>query len=1104
MFLSLVLQIRTNFSNDDIKRGAEYHRRGWVSDFVVVDSSVLAQVRCEQGVYDVEFDLERIADGVSLCTCRQSDPTGFCPHLWAVVLEFIERDLTVAEVPNVVEPNVGESNVVEPNVGESNGGESKLAPSGLQFPAPVAQLDAWITSFERRRTAASDLAIPRMLPVGYHYEFVIDLSALEADSPFHFLLYSSKRYQDGELGQSQPARIASRTTKYGVGSRAEHDRRLIFALDRCIGYPEPFAMAHDSWRLPADRRDSICSGLQEIGHWIWVLSEDDMRNSDSDDCVHRIHWDGTPYEPIIQLVRCEGAWQCEVRFLLVRGNDTVDLSEAIWAFRDGVILLRDRLIQVSPSLGHWAQLGRNGTGNGPFLVQEKDVADLLEKLTRLPGTPVIHGAEQFGEVIEPGKPQGQLLVRWLSTHTVSAQVEMAYGEFRCDPSRQSRYAWDSEQNSLVLRDRVSEQQILGQLVGLPFRPPPSRDNAHSAFTLNAHDLLSAVETLVAAGWEVRANGKPLRKGGGVPKISVVCNQDWFDVQVDFEFSGSQASLPALLKAVERQQMTVILDDGSVGILPEEWLQQNAALLKMADSVEGGLRFRRSQALLLDSLLSGSQTKQQVKHQDADFTQLVETLKEFKGVCRVKKPATFQGTLRSYQEEGLGWFRFLQDFHFGGCLADDMGLGKTIQVLALLETRRSARQGSNEPDRPSLVVVPKSLVFNWIDEAKRFTPQLRVLDYTGLSRKGKRQEWAHYDVIITTYGTLRRDVTHLKELEFDYIVLDEAQAIKNPNSQAAKASRLMSGHHRLAMTGTPVENHLGDLWSIMEFLNPGMLGRLPAFRELTGKNKPNPRTLGQLQSALAPFILRRTKEEVLTDLPEKTEQTILVDLSPRQRKQYVKLRDYYWVHLSGKIEELGLKRANIHVLEALLRTRQLACDPRLLDPHSEIIGAKVKCLLDRLETVVQDGSKALVFSQFTSLLNLVKPELKKRRLTYQYLDGKTQRRDVCVKRFQEDPDVSVFLISLKAGGYGLNLTAADYVFILDPWWNPAAEAQAIDRAHRIGQTRPVMAYRLIARDTIEEKIMMLQKEKRELADSIICGNGSLMQNLTTDDLATLFS
>ncbi|MEM8996397.1 MAG: DEAD/DEAH box helicase [Acidobacteriota bacterium] len=344
---------------------------------------------------------------------------------------------------------------------------------------------------------------------------------------------------------------------------------------------------------------------------------------------------------------------------------------------------------------------------------------------------------------------------------------------------------------------------------------------------------------------------------------------------------------------------------------------------------------------------------------------------------------------------------------------------------------------------------------------------------------------------------------LADIEFDYAILDEAQAIKNSSSQAAKASRQLNAQYRLALTGTPVENHLGELWSIFEFLNPGMLGQ-SVLKDLEGA-PAHSNELATVSAALKPFIFRRTKEQVLDDLPEKNELTLYCELEGEQLQFYNELRDYYRISLNERIEQVGLKKSKIQVLEALLRLRQAACHPGLIDEErADDPSAKLENLLQYLEEVLDEGHKALVFSQFTSLLSILRRRLDDREVVYEYLDGRTRRRQERVERFQTDEDCRLFLISLKAGGVGLNLTAADYVFILDPWWNPAVEAQAVDRAHRIGQTRPVFAYRLIARGTVEEKIMELQGSKKQLADAILSADKSLIGELSADDLKVLLS
>ena len=345
---------------------------------------------------------------------------------------------------------------------------------------------------------------------------------------------------------------------------------------------------------------------------------------------------------------------------------------------------------------------------------------------------------------------------------------------------------------------------------------------------------------------------------------------------------------------------------------------------------------------------------------------------------------------------------------------------------------------------------------------------------------------------------------MKEVDFDYVILDEAQAIKNSASQVAKATRLLKARHRIGLSGTPIENHLGDLCSIFEFLNPGMLGRSSAFK-LHAADPENVETRRVLADGLKPLILRRTKQSVASELPEKLEQTIFCEMGPEQQRLYDEMRAHYRDSLLGIIEDQGLAKSKMHVLEALLRLRQAACHPALLDKSSSAeSSAKLDVLIPHIEELIEEGHKTLVFSQFTSMLAIVREHFDKKGIVYEYLDGQTRDRKERVERFQSDEKCGVFLISLKAGGLGLNLTAADYVFILDPWWNPAVETQAIDRAHRVGQTRQVFAYRLICKGTVEEKIAELQKQKRELADAILEQNNSILQDMTADDLKMLLS
>ena len=616
--------------------------------------------------------------------------------------------------------------------------------------------------------------------------------------------------------------------------------------------------------------------------------------------------------------------------------------------------------------------------------------------------------------------------------------------------------------------------------------------------LLATQMSRVVRDLLSDGWHVEAEGQHYRLASGPVALDVRSGIDWFDLHGHASFDDQRVELPALLTAIERGEGSIALGDGSIGLVPEAWMKAYAPLAMGARRGEA-MRFTRSQAALLDALLAA----RPVVSWDDAFAKARTQLEASATIEPIDPPPTFAGALRDYQREGVGWMTSLRALGFGGCLADDMGLGKTVMVLALLELRRLEHLKAGGVRRPSLVVAPRSVVFNWQQEAARFTPELRVLDYSHASRSEQHDRILESDVVLTTYGTLRKDAPRLSEHTFDYIVLDEAQMIKNAGTVTARAARLLNADHRLALSGTPVENRLGDLWSLFEFINPGLLSNATRFtRSFAGKDV-DPEQLMLLGRGLRPFILRRTKEQVASELPPKTEQTIVCELDRPQRKLYDELRDHYRRSLlrSPAVWE----RSKLHVLEALLRLRQAACHPGLVDAaRAGEASAKLDLLVPRLVEAIEEGHKTLVFSQFTSFLSLLRAQLDAKGIVYEYLDGKTRDRAARVERFQTDPETRLFLISLKAGGLGLNLTAADYVFLLDPWWNPAAEAQAIDRTHRIGQVRNVFAYRLIAKDTVEERVLELQQRKRTLVDAIMTEDNSVVRNLQREDLELLLS
>ena len=812
-----------------------------------------------------------------------------------------------------------------------------------------------------------------------------------------------------------------------------------------------------------------------------------------------------------------------LRGMLVRGSQRKELQEPRAILKSGLVVFADRIARLAlPASGGTAigwidQFERRG----PIEVAGGQVDGLVERLATLADVPRVVLPAWTGWRIESGVPRPKLVLddspaiaveaaeppdSGRPARRAQARVHMAgtiwfdYEGIQIAADDPAGGAADTTRRIFVRRDRAAEREALGIL-------PRHGASAARGASLDGPDVLHHVEIarsrldasvaqLAAAGWAVEVAGRRYRPAGSV-SWNVTSGIDWFELSAAIDFGGVSAELPALLEALARGGRSVELADGSLGILPDTFAAQLEPMLALAQKHDGRLRYGRIQVALLDALLAG----QPQSHVDEAFERIREELARGERPEAEDEPEGFQGTLRHYQREGLGWLTFLERMGLGGCLADDMGLGKTIQVLAMFVRRQVVMRASGVVHRPSLVVVPKSLVFNWIEEARRFAPELRVLNHTGNARLEAGAP-ADHDLVITTYGTLRRDIVAHRETEFDYVVLDEAQSIKNAASQAAKACRLLRARHRLALTGTPVENHIGELWSIFEFLNPGQLGSATRLRKFLADGRGSTEVVAR---AVRPYLLRRTKAQVLSDLPEKTEQTLFVELGESQRKAYDDLRDHFRQELAGRIGRMGIGRTRIAVLEALLRLRQTACHPGLVDPaRLDEPGAKLEALLEQLDEVLDEGHKVLVFSQFTSFLAILRRQLDARGLVYEYLDGRTTDRQARVTRFQEDADCRLFLVSLKAGGQGLNLTAADYIYILDPWWNPAVEAQAVDRAHRIGQTRRVFAYRLIARDTVEEKIVALQDRKRELAESIVRADESMIAGLTAEDVELLLS
>ncbi|MFN6075172.1 MAG: DEAD/DEAH box helicase, partial [Fluviicola sp.] len=578
---------------------------------------------------------------------------------------------------------------------------------------------------------------------------------------------------------------------------------------------------------------------------------------------------------------------------------------------------------------------------------------------------------------------------------------------------------------------------------------------------------------------------------------IVSGIDWFDVHTRVSFGDKEARLQDLQKAVMNRSRFVKLDDGTQGILPQDWVEKFGRFFRSAEINGTAFRTHKSHFQLIDDLFETDVFDEELR---LELDKYQEKLANFHSITQTKVPKKLKATLRDYQKEGLNWLNFLDDFGFGGCLADDMGLGKTLQIIAYL--MQQIEKGNTEPN---LIVLPTSLLFNWKAELKKFAPHLTYSELYGAKRDVKNTDFSKSNIVFTTYGTLLSDVTVLKDFRFNCIVLDESQAIKNPDSKRYKAVRLLNGRQRLVLTGTPIENNTFDLYSQLSFAQPGLFGSAKHFSDLYStpidKFQDTARAK-ELQQKIHPFVLRRTKKQVAKELPEKTEMVIYCEMGTEQKRIYESYKKEFQAFLQGHSEE-DLNKKSMHILQGMTKLRQICNSPAILGDDSFYgdESAKINELLSQIEDK-KDQHKILVFSQFVRMLDLIKPELEKRNIPYCYLTGQTKDRQEQVDRFQNDDETRVFLISLKAGGTGLNLTQADYVFLIDPWWNPAVENQAIDRAYRIGQEKHVVAIRLITPDTIEEKIRELQERKKELAEDIVHTDTSVLKALNKQDLMNL--
>ncbi len=711
--------------------------------------------------------------------------------------------------------------------------------------------------------------------------------------------------------------------------------------------------------------------------------------------------------------------------------------------------------------------------------------------------------------IKSGDPEKKILLQEKGDYLLFQPIFTYKGFETTAAGKDELVVPDGDKVLLIQRNKEKESDFLSQLQSLhsQFIQP----QGSTGLALRGTDVLKnnwfflfmdAMQDMKVAvhGFDALKNFR-FNTSRPQTKIHISSSTDWFDARVDILFGDQKVTIADVKKALANKQQFVPLNDGTLGVLPDEWVKRYSLLFRVGEGKSNDLRLSRYHLSVIDELYENRNEEELIIHLEKKY----EQLREFKNIKEIDPPEHLLHILRPYQVHGYHWLNYLHEVNWGGILADDMGLGKTIQALSFLHHFRHIYGHLR-----ALVVCPTTLIFNWENEIKKFAPSLTYRIHHGGERLRNKETLNGFEVLITTYGTLRSDIKLLMDVPFDYVVLDESQAIKNPSSKVTKAACLLHAKHRLCMSGTPLQNNTFDIFAQMNFLNPGMLGSIEFFRQefaIPIDKFGEPERKDHLRKLLYPFILRRTKEQVARDLPEKTETILFCEMQDEQRKVYDAYRNDYRDKILGTIESQGIQKSQLTILQGLMKLRQICDSPAILNETDRYPNHSIK--LDELAREISENignHKALIFSQFLGMLALIREKLGALDVVYEYFDGSTTaiEREKAIRSFQDNESCRVFLISLKAGGVGLNLTAADYVYIVDPWWNPAVEQQAIDRTHRIGQTKNIFAYRMICKDSIEDKILQLQERKRLLAKDLIADDDGFVKSLSREDVEYLFS
>ncbi len=1036
--------LREDCGDGAYERGNAYFHQGRVN-LIKVSRPDNASIRLlsttrgsGQRIYDQEIEIYRSRDGLGIegfCNC----PVGYnCKHVVAACLAYRQRE--------------------EPQ---------------RTRPGDATAFTHWLDQFQMSGQPAAQDDDPRV-------EHLLYSLAAHGDSAMEVSFTIARRKRDGSFGKGRRANLSTLTGHYGAPRYLQPiDEEIIALLNAC----NPNQWGNTILRGAAGNPALML--MLDSGRAFWgEQRECPLRQGTARDTALRWEPDGDMLRLVIGVAD---------QALIVPVTPPLYIDPArheagTLALPEGIDAGRLRAIASAPP------------------VPRKEAGRLSRLLAlQRPELPTPEPVEIIDLGVESPIPQLVLHLDGGAPLRSTLTLSFRYGDVPVDATVAGTTITLERAGKLlrIRRDAAAEAGAGARLQAaglehdgaLPghFTPQQNGETRQAALGAWFHFLGTVVPRLEAEGWQVERAPEStlsLSRGADISAEVEESDSDWFGLRFDIEIDGRKFPLLPLVSELigdyrpDTLPPTLYLPYAAghyVEVAREqiEPILQNIIELFDRLGTTNELRLSRLDAPRLlelgDIKIRGA----------ASLQRLAEKLRNFSGIKSVTPPATFKGQLRAYQQQGLNWLQFLREYELAGILADDMGLGKTVQTLAHLAVEKRAGRMKH----PSLIIAPTSLMGNWRREAAQFTPHLKVLVLHGPGRGEHFGTLDDYDLILTTYPLLPRDHEVLLAQPCHYLILDEAQQIKNPRSQAAHLVRSIKAKHRLCLTGTPMENHLGELWAQFDFLLPGFLGDQPAFvrnyRTPIEKHGDHER-LRRLAQRTAPFMLRRTKDIVASELPPKSELLRTVPIEGRQATLYESIRLTMEKKVREAIARKGLARSHITILDALLKLRQICCDPRLLPAgtggshgaHS----AKLAMLMELLPELLEEGRRILLFSQFTSMLGLIENELNALDIPYAKLTGQTRRRDEAIDTFRRG-EVNLFLISLKAGGVGLNLTEADTVIHYDPWWNPAAESQATDRAHRIGQEKPVFVYKLITEGTVEEKILALQAKKQQLADGV---------------------